>query len=215
MVPTDELTFAAKSSVYAGGSRLAAEIIGDALSSPSKPKKIKKALNMEPPIPYTADEALAWMLDSKVNRDSYQLTRTQAKKRKADIYPSYKKIQEAKRRCYPDDIKVDDFKAVVPLQNLLNHTAQRILQVQEDVISAQPVGPKSLILVCKWGFDSATGQHLYHQKSNQSTETVDENSLFVTNVVPLRLFQQNNPFITAIILSIFCPFSIFLQKMYF
>ena len=192
-VPTDELTFAAKTSIYNGGKRLAAEMIEHTLSSPSKPKKMKEALKAEPVVPYSDDEALAWMLDTKVNRDNYQLTRSQAKKRKADIYPSYKKIQEAKKRCYPGDIFVDDFKATVPLQSLLDHTAHRILQVQEEVLSEQLPGPKSLVLVSKWGFDSATGQHLYHQKTNQPDENVDENSLFVTNVVPLRVFQQNDP----------------------
>ena len=58
-VPTEELTFAAKTSVYTGGKRLAAEMIELTLSSPSKPKKMKEALKIEPIVPYSDDEALA------------------------------------------------------------------------------------------------------------------------------------------------------------
>ena len=63
----------------------------------------------------------------------------------------------------------------VPLQDLLNHTAERILEVQQDVLSLDPAGPHELVLLSKWGFDSSTGQRIHHQVTTQSSEGVCEN----------------------------------------
>lgn len=51
--------------------------------------------------PYTPREALAYMLDTDMSKASFHLTRMQAKSRGADLYPSYDKVKEAKRKCYP------------------------------------------------------------------------------------------------------------------
>jgi len=40
----------------------------------------------------------------------------------------------AKTKCYPDNITVNESHAEVELQNLLDHTATRILQLQKEVI---------------------------------------------------------------------------------
>ena len=95
--------------------------------------------------------------------------------------------------CYPEDISITEYKAEVPLQKLLNHTIKRILIVQEPVLANLASEPKSLVLESKWGFDSATGQHLYQQPTTQNEEGTDENSLLVTNLVPLRLYYKDNP----------------------
>ena len=42
------------------------------------------------------------------------------------------------------------------------------------------------------GYDSATGQHIYNQKTNMNVDDVDENSLFVTNLIPLRLYYKGD-----------------------
>lgn len=41
--------------------------------------------------------------------------------------------------------------------------------------------------VLSWGFDGSTGQSLYKQKITMSDASVDENSLFATTLVPLRV----------------------------
>ena len=41
----------------------------------------------------------------------------------------------AKDRCYPDDIQVSDYSAEVPLQPLLQHTAQRLGDAQIKVLT--------------------------------------------------------------------------------
>ena len=183
---------AAKTSMHKEGSRTSADIMGELCSSPGRPKKIKKLLEATPITPYTDDEALAYILDTRQTKNQYMMTRSGANKRGANLYPSYHNILEAKKRCYPDGIVVNDFKAEVPLQNLLNHTGTRLIQVQKCVLDKEIQGPKSLELLSKWGYDSATGQHIYNQKTNMNVDDVDENSLFVTNLIPLRLYYKGD-----------------------
>ena len=153
---------------------------------------MKRKLDKPEPIAYTDDEALAFMLDTRMTVPQYQQTRNGARTRNADIYPPYRSVLEAKLRCYPKNIKVDDFSAEVPLQDLLNHTAERILEVQQDVLSLDPAGPHELVLLSKWGFDSSTGQRIHHQVTTQSSEGVCENSLFVVSVVPLKIHMKGH-----------------------
>ena len=65
---------------------------------------------------------------------TWQFTRLSAKAQGADIYPTYNVIRTAKGDCYPADIRVEPNRAEVPLQALLNHTSERIVVMQEDVI---------------------------------------------------------------------------------
>lgn len=66
--------------------------------------------------PYREDEALAYIIDSCITKNAYQKTRLGAKRGGANICPSYKRILEAKNRCYPGGIKVSEVSASVPLQ---------------------------------------------------------------------------------------------------
>ena len=44
-----------------------------------------------------------------------------------NIWPNYNIILEAKSLCRPNGILLEELSAEVPLQNLLNHTASRLL----------------------------------------------------------------------------------------
>lgn len=79
--------------------------------------------------------------------------------------------------------------AQVPLQNLLQHTATRLLhsiKLSPEVRTVQ--------LVCKWGADGSSGYSEYMQKptdsladdTNQDSNVTDAN-LFLMTLVPLRL----------------------------
>lgn len=80
-----------------------------------------------------------------------------------DIYPSYDQIKIAKHKCYPDNIEVNEYSASVPLQELVNHTAKRLLE-------SLNLGPNdfddvsNLYLHFKWGCDGSSGHSEYHQK---------------------------------------------------
>lgn len=64
------------------------------------------------------------------------MIRTASCEKNSKLYPSYAQVLLAKQSCYPDktDITIAESKAEVKLQALLNHSAQRILNVQKDVI---------------------------------------------------------------------------------
>jgi hypothetical protein len=75
---------------------------------------------------YTADEALALMLDCKLSKEDYQTLRSGALQKGSKLYPSYHSVLEAKERCIPP-VTVTDYSAEVKLQELLDLTVRRIL----------------------------------------------------------------------------------------
>lgn len=52
------------------------------------------------------------------------LIKKQAKSRNANLYPSYYRVLEAKKKCYPDK-GITDTGVDINLQDLLDHTAAR------------------------------------------------------------------------------------------
>lgn len=66
-------------------------------------------------------EALALIIESGLTKNSYQVIRTQAKSRGADIYPSYKRVCEVKVECYPSkrSIHITETNSEIELQALL------------------------------------------------------------------------------------------------
>jgi len=145
-------------------------------------------------IVYTEDEALAFMVDTRMTKNSYHLTRLGAKKHGADIYPSYDRIRLAKDRCYPKNIMVSELGASVPLQDLLNHT---LLRLCETIDFDENINYGELYtqfkFICKWGCDGSSGHSEYHQKFKNTitdyweTSMTDSSVFFLFSLVPLRL----------------------------
>lgn len=69
-------------------------------------------------------------MEARLSRHQYNVIRKYA----SDIFPSYKAVQNEKKKCYPEGIKVTEQTAEVRLQNLLNHTVERIVDSQKEVI---------------------------------------------------------------------------------
>lgn len=112
--------------------------------------------------------------------------RLQAKELGSDLYPSYKRVFEAKKRCYPDRIKVADDSAEVPLQSLLNHTASRLFQTCESVLNQLDTSIQTFEMIVKWGFDGSSGQSQYKQNTSSGLE-ISDHYFFATWLVPLQL----------------------------
>jgi len=85
--------------------------------------------------------------------------------------PCYDQVLCAKQKSYPDNIIVSKSHAEVELQNLLDHTATCILQLQDD----------HLILFGKWGFDGSTSNAKYKQTMDSD---LADSTMFVTSYVP-------------------------------
>lgn len=198
----EELIFAASQGVYKKNANLK-YVLKFAMQTPSRPAKIRKLISEKKtePSKYTSEEALSLLVENGLTKQSYQNLRSSAKRKHAYIYPPYNEVREAKRKCYPDDISITEDFAKVPLQNLLDHTALRIIEDQKEQITEAvenlDAGEQlACTLVCKWGFDGSSGQSEYKQKFS-STDTSD-NSLFCTTLVPLQLKYKeqvlwNNP----------------------
>lgn len=107
------------------------------------------------------------------------------------IYPPYESITEAKKKCYPEGILCTETKAEVPLQNLLDNTADRLLLSLKEVISHLSHNQKqNLCLISKWGCDGL-GSHSQYKQKFQDVQSSDMN-MIVTSIVPIRLVTTYN-----------------------
>lgn len=96
-------------------------------ASPERKRKILDILNDDQQmVPYTPNEALALMVDTDLSKHQYELIQQQAKSRNSNLYPSYYRVFEAKKDCYPDEgLTITETGAEIDLQKLLDHTTNR------------------------------------------------------------------------------------------
>lgn len=97
-------------------------------ASPERKTKILKILDEDTDIvPYTANEALALIVDANLSYHQYEIIHHQATSRNANIYPPYNRILDAKKECYPieESISISDTRVNINLQNILDHTSER------------------------------------------------------------------------------------------
>ena len=156
----------------------------ESFSRPSK--ACRKIFSSECPTAtgYTAEEALSLLIRTDMTKEAYQEIRNSAKAKGADIYPAYNKLREEKKLCYPENVTIREMSAVVPLQDLVNHTAARLLLALDNPFQKS----QELTLICKYGMDGATGQSLYKQPfANEGITMQEEKSFFCACLVPIEL----------------------------
>lgn len=187
---TELLVYAAQKSLHLNGKHEEAKLMKKAMTS-SGSNGVSQSLNSPKSIiniiSYTPAEALALMIDTGLTKNSYQIIRTQANSRRANIYPSYKTVREAKLECYPpkESIHITEVIAEIELQALLDLTVRRIIHLQSEVLRTQNIF-NNLHLVSKWGCDGSSGHSLYKQVFTASQQS--DTDLFMTCVVPLQLY---------------------------
>ena len=76
-------------------------------------------------------EALALYIDAKLTKTQYTVIRERLLTKNVYILPEYRHIIAAKARCYPE-VEVSENGASIKLHDLLDHTAQRILETDEE-----------------------------------------------------------------------------------
>lgn len=174
------------------GESSVSELLKIASASPSKPKQFLEAINNPLPKQYTPDEALSLIIDLDLTKHAYEGLRQGAIDHSVNLYPPYNHVREVKAKCRPDGIQVTETKAFAPLQNILNHTAMRILKLQEEVLHSfienHTNQNLSLLLICSWGLDSSTGHSNYKQVNVSSSVNLDS-SLLVSSLIPLQLLH--------------------------
>lgn len=189
-----ELAFAAQSSYTKAGKRNVAYVMKKAeTSSPRSLRELKRIQGSKSNVyKYSAEEALALIVDIKLTRADYIKLRKAAKKKNNNLYPSYDEVLRAKKECYPGEIQVTETKGEIKLQSLLDHTFRRLAIVQADVLSRVVTeGVTTLDMTYKWGFDGSSNHSIYKQKFYESCDSVDSD-LFLTSVVPLKMSAKHN-----------------------
>lgn len=148
----------------------------------------------------TPEEALCVLLDAQLSVYQYNVIRQAATSR----FPSYKKVLEVKKLCYPNEnaISASEKHVQVALQDLLDHTCTRLALVCKEVfLSLENDTITDLKLHIKWGIDGTSGFTEYKQKFQDASGS--DAAMLVTCMVPIRLvgntsiqkdviFWQNN-----------------------
>lgn len=145
---------------------------------------------IDPPIPFSSNEAVNWVIDSNMTRPCYQTLRLTSKVKGANIFPNYNHVDNAKTACYPHNIMVNEIFTEIPLQNFLNHTAERIVGLNKEAVSKMTTAGEQLKLnlVLKWGYDSSSGSSEWRQRFlSDSMRDGSDADLFCVSAVPLCL----------------------------
>lgn len=137
---------------------------------------------------FSPEKALSLIVDASLTIHQYEILRRSAKDIGCNIYPSYKKVLAAKKTCYPANVIVEENLSKVSLQELLDHTAVRLMKSKSENEVAS--FPKYMQLISKWGCDGSSGHSEYHQ--NFANETFSDKSLFLTSLVPLVMTERND-----------------------
>lgn len=191
---SDELAYATQMKFREEGQNDAAAVLKDvAFGSPSKAKTCRSSLDSlnKENGQFTPDEALSLLIELDLSRNRYQLLRNALLSKNDKVLPSYKRLNTAKKKCFPGDkFSVTNTSAEITLQALLDHTTQRILETQIDIIerfSEEKLG--NLKLICKWGCDGSSGHSIYKQKLSE--EDISDGSILFIACVPLQLISEN------------------------
>lgn len=139
---------------------------------------------------FSKQEALALMVDLKLSRYQYNCLRTKCKEKNAPNFPSYYQISNAKADCYPLNMVITERGASLALQDLLNHTTERIFMIEEVKKCAMESYSRSFTLFSKWGCDGSSGNSNYRQ--NFTDLTISDDSVFVVSLVPLQIVSTEN-----------------------
>ncbi|XP_055903188.1 uncharacterized protein LOC129939232 [Eupeodes corollae] len=183
---TSQLGFATKLNLRAEGHPAAAKLVNEVVRSPRRAIYYQNAFRKERhrTRKMSGEEALSVMVEAKLTRHQYNIIRAKDPER----FPSYKVVQNAKKMCYPkkEEMHVTDSSAEVTLQALMDHTVDRLVLAQKEVIlTLNEEQLRNLCLICKWGFDGSSGHSSY--KQNFVGMEADDSSVFITSVVPIQL----------------------------
>lgn len=181
----DMLIHATQTMLHKSGKKDASTILKQVMTSPKRATKLKKTYERAQEgkeKQLTPLAALSIFVEAELSRRQYEIIRSASKK----LYPSYSILQKAKSDCYPpkDAYEVTETCAQINLQDLLNHTATRLLTYLQDVLSDLKSDEcNSLELICKWGCDGSQQAQFKQKMENDATDS----NIFQSSFVPLRL----------------------------
>ena len=175
-------------------------IVRQALQSREEAKRMRSILDDNAPEgePIEPPTACGILLHTKLKKEEYKSLRTMTNEAaKFDVYPSYEKVRVYKNVLRPDGTVITETRASVPVQNLLQHTLERMvesesLDIDKKLAETGISGVISCQMTCSYGYDAATGQRPYKQAYEQNdNETTSDESLFACVLNPLILANDD------------------------
>lgn len=191
-----ELSYAAAMNLREEGDTASATLITECVSTtPTRSTRILSKWRSQETnsSPLTPEEALSMLISLNMSKYDYNVLRRSAVSHGHDLYPSYHKLSCLKNELYPKNILISEKVCEVPLQDLLDNTSESICKLlTPDQINSLSLscGDNNLSLICKWGFDGSSGFTPY--KQTFLTEGSQDESVFITSLVPLRLMEINS-----------------------
>lgn len=82
------------------------------------------------------------------------------------MLPSYKKVQLAKKKCYPEGIIISDGGGSVPVKALLEHSTRRALESMDEEERSKLKDGQQILVRVKTGTDSAGGLPEFKQQGD-------------------------------------------------
>ncbi|KAL4716927.1 hypothetical protein ACJJTC_012738 [Scirpophaga incertulas] len=189
----EELTYAAQMKLRSSGKVDASKVLQEITQSPTRAKKYRTVYSKivkDKSEPISTFKALCMFVEADLSRRQYEIIAATGKK----IFPCYSLLQKAKKDCYPpaESFRVTATCAEVSLQQLLDHTAARLLLYLKEVVETlSQTDRSSLELISKWGCDGSQ-QTKYKQKFENSADS--DANIFQSSFVPLRPTKQTRTF---------------------
>ncbi len=99
-------------------------------ASPKRLKRISESIAEAREVQLTTEQALALILDMDLSKHGYEMLCRYAKKQNSKMFPPYHQLEAVKiQSCPPKEcLTVTATRASVPLQHLMDHTAERIIR---------------------------------------------------------------------------------------
>ena len=211
----EELGYATTLKLRETGRISAAKVCEQAIYEPTRAAtEMLESIEKPKEVVFTPTEALNVIVNTNLSKSSYQFLRQFHMEKNCYMYPPYEQVLAEKTKCYPSDIKVNEFDIEIPLQGLLDHTTSRLVTSLKSVsnfdtiITLKNRGDAShgeahmqqgtnendkvhLQLLTKVGIDGSADQSVYNIKYN-SGGNVCESSILATFICPMRLTLCKN-----------------------
>lgn len=186
---TEKIIYAAQMELRARGDRSASNILREISENKERAHEYNEAVHCSKPhvTQVSLDDALDMFSDANLTRAQYNRIRDTT-----GNLPCYSLLQQHKRTRYPpqDSFTITETSAEIRLQDLINHTAQRLLKHLEDVLSTlSDTEGSSLTMICKWGCDGSQQAQFKQRFENDGDSDAH---MFQSSFVPLRITYGSN-----------------------
>ena len=144
----------------------------DLVECPERTGKLDK-INELPP-----SDALALMLRLDLSHAQYQSIKNVSDYQNAHFLPSLHVIQDEKEECLPDNIKVTEDEAIVPLEDMMEKTFERHMEDDQFKENVKRVHKKNgeeimkLEAYYKLGYDCASGQSQFKVSTTMNYDNI-------------------------------------------